>query len=129
MLQEEELRDAALLIFANKQDLPGALSEAAVSEKMKVSKWSSFFFFFCCFFLKFCFFFKACATEGSSLGNLQGQCSEGRRPGNGTGLVGGHDPKQKMKEETSKTFTALLVRNCSRNYAPQSQLRLQRWSR
>lgn len=50
MLQEEELRDAALLIFANKQDLPGALSEAAVSEKMKVSKWSSFFFFFVVFF-------------------------------------------------------------------------------
>ncbi len=53
MLQEEELRDAALLIFANKQvfalvcvfafslawqDLPGALSEAAVSEKLQLSK-------------------------------------------------------------------------------------------
>ena len=38
MLQEEELRDSALLIFANKQDLPGALSEADVSEKLQLSK-------------------------------------------------------------------------------------------
>jgi ADP-ribosylation factor-like protein 1 len=28
MLQEEELKKAALLVFANKQDLPGALTEA-----------------------------------------------------------------------------------------------------
>ena len=33
-----QLRDAALLIFANKQDLPGALPEAAVSEKLQLSR-------------------------------------------------------------------------------------------
>ncbi len=87
MLQEEELRDAALLIFANKQDLPGALSEAAVSEKMKVRKkkedgerkrrmevlFSSFLLFFL-----------ACSTQGTSLGNLQSQRREGRGPGDWT---------------------------------------------
>ncbi len=30
MLNEEELRDAALLVFANKQDLPNAMSAAEV---------------------------------------------------------------------------------------------------
>lgn len=30
--QEEELKDAALLIFANKQDIPGAMTAAEVSE-------------------------------------------------------------------------------------------------
>ena len=34
MLEEEELRDACLLVFANKQDLPGALSAAQVSEQL-----------------------------------------------------------------------------------------------
>ena len=38
MLQEEELKDAALLVFANKQDLPGAKSEAEVSEALQLSK-------------------------------------------------------------------------------------------
>ena len=32
MLEEEELRDAALLVFANKQDLEGAMSVTEVSE-------------------------------------------------------------------------------------------------
>ncbi|ORY05122.1 ARF/SAR superfamily [Basidiobolus meristosporus CBS 931.73] len=32
MLEEEELRDAALLVFANKQDMPGAMTPAEVSE-------------------------------------------------------------------------------------------------
>ena len=34
MLNEEELRDAKLLVFANKQDLPNAMSAAVVSEKL-----------------------------------------------------------------------------------------------
>lgn len=34
MLQEEELRRTMLLVFANKQDLPGALSEFEVSERL-----------------------------------------------------------------------------------------------
>ncbi|KAL7748948.1 Arf GTPase arl1 [Sorochytrium milnesiophthora] len=34
MLEEEELRDAALLVMANKQDMPGALSPVQVSEQL-----------------------------------------------------------------------------------------------
>jgi len=34
MLNEDELRDAALLVFANKQDLPNAMSAAEVTEKL-----------------------------------------------------------------------------------------------
>merc|ERR1711934_641745 len=34
MLEEEELKDAALIVFANKQDLPNALSSEAIAEKL-----------------------------------------------------------------------------------------------
>ena len=34
MLNEEELRDAVLLVFANKQDLPHAMRVAEVTDKM-----------------------------------------------------------------------------------------------
>lgn len=34
MLQEDELRDAILLVFANKQDLPNAMSCAEVSQEL-----------------------------------------------------------------------------------------------
>ena len=34
MLGEDELREAILLVFANKQDLPQALSPAEVTEKL-----------------------------------------------------------------------------------------------
>ncbi|KAK3392988.1 ADP-ribosylation factor family-domain-containing protein [Podospora didyma] len=34
MLNEDELRDAALLVFANKQDLPNAMSPAEVTDKL-----------------------------------------------------------------------------------------------
>jgi len=37
MLAEDELRDAILLVFANKQDLPNALSVADVTEKLKLN--------------------------------------------------------------------------------------------
>ncbi|CAN6646739.1 ADP-ribosylation factor-like protein 1 [Trichomonascus vanleenenianus] len=36
MLKEEELADAALLVFANKQDQPGALSASEVSKALKL---------------------------------------------------------------------------------------------
>ena len=47
MLEEEELKDAALLVFANKQDMPNAMSAAEVSEKLglgglKGRTWSIF---------------------------------------------------------------------------------------
>ncbi|KAB5513795.1 hypothetical protein DKX38_027701 [Salix brachista] len=55
--QEEELKGAVVLIFANKQDLPGALDDAAVTEalelhKIKSRQWA---------------IFKACATKGEGL--------------------------------------------------------------
>ncbi|KAK9099949.1 hypothetical protein Scep_023379 [Stephania cephalantha] len=47
ILEEEELKGAVVLIFANKQDLPGALDDAAVTEalelhKIKNRQWSIF---------------------------------------------------------------------------------------
>jgi len=47
ILQEEELKDAVILIYANKQDLPGALDAAAVTEALnlhtiKNRQWSIF---------------------------------------------------------------------------------------
>ncbi|KAI5586798.1 hypothetical protein POPTR_006G267800v4 [Populus trichocarpa] len=57
ILEEEELKGAVVLIFANKQDLPGALDAAAVTEalelhKIKSRQWA---------------IFKACATKGDGL--------------------------------------------------------------
>ncbi|KAM7002207.1 ADP-ribosylation factor 4-like [Tautogolabrus adspersus] len=37
MLSEDELKDAALLVFANKQDLPNALSVNEITEKLGLS--------------------------------------------------------------------------------------------
>ena len=34
MLSEEELRDAVLLVFANKQDLPNAMTAAEITDKL-----------------------------------------------------------------------------------------------
>jgi ADP-ribosylation factor-like protein 1 len=47
ILEEEELKDAAVLVFANKQDLPGALSDAQVTEglglhNIKSRQWAIF---------------------------------------------------------------------------------------
>lgn len=36
MLNEDELRDAVILIFANKQDLPGAMSCSEIIEKLSL---------------------------------------------------------------------------------------------
>ncbi|KAL1640841.1 putative adp-ribosylation [Diplodia seriata] len=38
MLSEEELRDAALLVFANKQDQPGAKGAGEISEALKLAE-------------------------------------------------------------------------------------------
>lgn len=38
MLQEDELREAVLLIFANKQDLPNAMSAAEITEKLGLNQ-------------------------------------------------------------------------------------------
>lgn len=37
MLQEEELKDATLLVFANKQDMEGALSAAEITERLDLT--------------------------------------------------------------------------------------------
>jgi len=47
ILEEEELKDALILVFANKQDLPGALDDAAVTEglglhNIKNRQWAIF---------------------------------------------------------------------------------------
>lgn len=34
MLNEDELRDAILLVFANKQDLPNAMNAAEITDKL-----------------------------------------------------------------------------------------------
>jgi ADP-ribosylation factor 1/2 len=36
VLAEDELRDAVLLLYANKQDLPGALSVSKISERLNL---------------------------------------------------------------------------------------------
>ena len=41
MMNEDELRDAVLLIFANKQDLPNAMSVSEVIEKMGLGSLSN----------------------------------------------------------------------------------------
>lgn len=38
MLAEDELRDAVLLVFANKQDLPGAMKVQEVTERLGLNK-------------------------------------------------------------------------------------------
>jgi ADP-ribosylation factor-like protein 1 len=47
MLEEEELKDAVLLVYANKQDMPGAMSVTEVSEflsltELKMRTWTIF---------------------------------------------------------------------------------------
>lgn len=41
MLNEDELRDAVLLVFANKQDLPKALPVSEVTERLGLHRLSS----------------------------------------------------------------------------------------
>ncbi|XP_067649236.1 ADP-ribosylation factor 1-like [Haliotis asinina] len=41
MLNEDELREAVLLVFANKQDLPNAISVAEMTEKLDLSSKSN----------------------------------------------------------------------------------------
>ncbi len=36
MLNEDELRDAAVLVYANKQDLPGALSDLEITSALEL---------------------------------------------------------------------------------------------
>jgi len=57
MLSEDELRDAVLLVFANKQDLPNALSPAELTQKLSLNTLNN----------REWFIQAACATTGNGL--------------------------------------------------------------
>jgi len=57
MLNEEEMRDAVVLVFANKQDLPGAMSASEVTDKLGLHNLRS----------RQWFIQSACATTGDGL--------------------------------------------------------------
>ncbi|XP_031572407.1 ADP-ribosylation factor 4 [Actinia tenebrosa] len=57
MLEEEDLRDAFLLVFANKQDLPNALSVNDITEKLGLTQTRQRKFYVQ----------SACATQGTGL--------------------------------------------------------------
>lgn len=57
MLQEDELRDAVLLIFANKQDLPNAMAASEITEKLGLNSLRN----------RRWFIQSTCATQGQGL--------------------------------------------------------------
>ncbi|EDW99353.1 ADP-ribosylation factor 2 [Drosophila yakuba] len=57
MLQEDELRDAVLLIFANKQDLPNAMTAAELTDKLRLNQLRN----------RHWFIQPTCATQGRGL--------------------------------------------------------------
>jgi len=57
MLGEEELRDAIVLVFANKQDLPNAMSPAEITDKLGLNDLRA----------RTWFIQPACATQGDGL--------------------------------------------------------------
>ncbi|KAJ8259888.1 hypothetical protein GJAV_G00174590 [Gymnothorax javanicus] len=57
MLQEDELRDAVLLVFANKQDLPNAMSMSEMTDKLGLQTLRS----------RTWFVQATCATQGTGL--------------------------------------------------------------
>merc|ERR1711881_100208 len=57
MLDDDEMRDAALLVLANKQDLPGAMDTSEVAEKLGLQNLRN----------RQWFIQSACATKGEGL--------------------------------------------------------------
>ena len=57
MLEEDELRDAVLLVFANKQDLPNALSVSQIQEQLGLHNLRN----------KTWYIQSTCATQGTGL--------------------------------------------------------------
>jgi len=57
MLQEDELRDAVLLVFANKQDLPNAMTAAEITDKLGLNQLRS----------RVWYIQGTCATQGQGL--------------------------------------------------------------
>ncbi|KAH8255069.1 hypothetical protein KR038_004191 [Drosophila bunnanda] len=75
-LQEDELRDAVLLVFANKQDLPNAMTAAELTDKLRLNQLRNrhvcFVLLLLLSELKLYFLFKwfiqaTCATQGHGL--------------------------------------------------------------
>ena len=58
LIKEEELQNALLLVFANKQDLPGACNAAEISEEMHL---------YPPYISKSCYIQSCCATSGEGL--------------------------------------------------------------
>ena len=58
LIKEEELQDALLLVFANKQDLPGACNAAEISEELQL---------YPPYISKSCNIQSCCATTGDGL--------------------------------------------------------------
>lgn len=58
LIKEDELQDAMLLVFANKQDLPGACNAAELAEEMRL---------YPPFITKSCYVQSCCATTGDGL--------------------------------------------------------------
>jgi len=57
MLSEDELRDAAILVFANKQDLPNAMNASEITDKLRLQSLHN----------KPWYIQAACATDGTGL--------------------------------------------------------------
>merc|ERR1712071_90502 len=57
MLQEDELREAVVLVFANKQDLPNAMSAAELTDKLGLNQLRG----------KRWYIQATCATQGNGL--------------------------------------------------------------
>lgn len=57
MINEDELKDAVLLVFANKQDLPNALTASEMTEKLGLNKLHG----------RKWYIQQACATQGTGL--------------------------------------------------------------
>ncbi|KAJ3693764.1 hypothetical protein LUZ60_009244 [Juncus effusus] len=67
MLNEDELRDAVLLVFANKQDLPNAMNAAEITDKLGLHSLRQrhcdiVFFYILCRYIQ-----STCATTGEGL--------------------------------------------------------------
>ncbi|KAK4469792.1 hypothetical protein MN116_007308 [Schistosoma mekongi] len=56
VLSEDELQNVAILVFANKQDLPNAMSTAEIAEKLRLREIRNNYYIQC-----------ACATQGEGL--------------------------------------------------------------
>jgi ADP-ribosylation factor protein 1 len=73
MLNEDELRDALLLVFANKQDLPNAMNAAEITDKLGLhglrqrTWYIQVSIMLLSYIYAFTFFKAACATSGDGL--------------------------------------------------------------